>query len=332
MTEQPATNRKIVLRRRPGQLVAAEDTAIVSAQIPPLADGQALIRTELLAMDPVTRVIINEDIGLVPPIALGEPLRSFGGGIVVSSRAPDLPIGARVTDFFEWAEWQIISKGPRTNILPAAASLESGLNIYGHTAMAAYFGMLEIGKPLAGETVVISGAAGAVGSVAGQIARIAGARVIGITGGKQKCRWLMESLGFDGAVDYKDSTWPDELKQLTPTGIDLFFDNVGGAILDSVLVEINPKGRVVACGASSQYASTKPLAAPSNPNNIAILRFNAMDFTPRFAEATERMFAWEHAGVLKFPYSVIEGLERAPDALNMLFDGRSRGRVLVKIS
>lgn len=331
MPEQSIRNRRVILRQRPGRLIAAGDTEIAAAPIPDLAEGEALVRTALIAMDPVTRVIINEDIGLVRPIALGEPLRSFGVGVVVDSRDAALPVGAKVTGFFEWAEWQVATEGPRTQVLPDGASLEAGLNVYGHTAMAAYFGMLDVGKPKAGETVVVSGAAGAVGSVASQIAHIQGARVIGIAGGETKRRWLVDELGLDAAVDYKTAGWAEQVAALAPDSVDLLFDNVGGVILQAILPLVSAGGRVVSCGASAQYASAAPLAAPINPAGASILRYNAMDYGPRFGEAVEQMLAWEREGRLKFPHMAVEGLEQAPDALNMLFDGRSLGRVMVRI-
>jgi len=331
MEDMAPSNRKIILRKRPGRLIGKDDIAIEVFAIPELADGQVLIRTDLLAMDPVTRVLINEDIGLVPPIELGQPLRSFGGGTVVESRSDSLPVGALVTDFFEWAEWQVITSGSRTQVLPAGESLVSGLNVYGHTAMAAYFGVLKVAGVLAGETVVVTGAGGAVGSVAGQIARIKGARVIGVAGGSEKCGWLTGTLGFDNAVDYRAPGWDDQLAELTPDGIDLLFDNVGGNLLGALLPRVATTGRALCCGASGQYASAMPLAPPENPGNVSLLRFNAMDYRDQFTEAAALMNGWEREGRLQFETMILEGLENAPDGLNRLFDGRSRGRVLVRV-
>lgn len=331
MEEPTTTTRKIILRRRPGRLLCDRDTHIETVALPQLADGEALVRTELIAMDPVTRVIINEDIGLVPPIPLGAALRSFGAGVVVRSRNRLLPVGARVTGFFEWSDWQITTDEPRTQVLADDTSLTAGLNVYGHTAMAAYFGMLTVGDATAGEIVLVSGASGAVGSVAGQLARIHGARVIGLTGGESKRRWLVDELRFDTAIDYTVPGWAERLAADHPGGIDLFFDNVGGEMLRTALPLIAMPGRIVSCGASAQYTSTTPLAAPENPTQVPILRFNAMDYLPRFGEAAEQMLGWQRDGLLQFPQMTVDGLEHAPDALNMLFDGRSRGRVLVKL-
>jgi NADPH-dependent curcumin reductase CurA len=321
--------RKVVLRRRPGRLVGQGDTELVTVATPEPAHGEALVRTHLIAMDAVTRVIINDDIGIVPPIEIGAPLRSFGAGIVTSSRAPEFPVGAKITGFFEWADWQLVTPDPRTQVLPEQASLAAGLNVHGHTAMAAYFGLLDVGRPQPGNTVVVSGAGGAVGSVAGQLARIRGARVIGIAGGEAKRRWLVDELKFDSAVDYTSPSWTQQLKEEAPGGIDLFFDNVGGEILEAVLPLVASEGRVVSCGASAQYTSAQPISPPTHEADVPIRRFNAMDYVSRFDEAAARMLKWQHESGLVFPQTNIDGLGHAPDALNMLFDGRGRGRVVV---
>lgn len=333
MTDLPTHNRKVLLRRRPGAVIKPADTEVVDAAVPGPAASEALVRMELIAMDPVTRVIINEDIGLVPPIALGEPLRSFGGGVVVQSRSDAFPVGAKVTGFLEWAEWQVVTEGPRVHVLPEGVDVEAGLNIYGHTAMAAYFGLLDVGKLKSDDLVIVSGAGGAVGSVAGQIARIVGARTVGIVRGETKRRWVAEVLGYDDGVDYSAADFADRLRSIVGANARdiLFFDNVGGELLEAVLPLIGTRGRVVSCGASAQYTSTKPLAAPSNPANVPLLRYNAMDYADRFGAAAAQMLEWQRAGSLSFPQKIVEGLEQAPDALNMLFDGRSRGRTLVRI-
>lgn len=325
------TVRRIVLRRRPGPTVLPGDTELVAAPMPEPADGQALIRTELIAMDPVTRVIIDHDIGLVPPIALGDPVRSFAGGVVVRSRNDRLPVGRHVTGFLEWADWQLVAPGPRTVLLDEDVPLVAGLNLHGHTAMAAYFGMTEIGRPAPGEVVVVSGAAGAVGSIASQIAAIGGARVVGIAGGAGKRAWLQERLGLAGAIDHRVPGWEGRLAAECPDGIDVLFDNVGGAMLAATLPLMAPGGRVVACGAISQYATGSAFREVDNPTGVPMLRFNAMTYQPRFDEAAARMHRWERDGRLHVETMFVDGLEQAPNALNMLFDGRSRGRVLIRL-
>jgi NADPH-dependent curcumin reductase CurA len=336
MTVGATENRRVVLRRRPAGILAAGDTELVTDAVPEIADGQALVRTVLLAMDPVTRIILAHDIGLVPPVKLGEPLRGFGSGIVVASRNGDFPQGAKVAGFFEWSDFQVVVKGARMQVLPEDIPLDAALNVYGHTAMAAYFGLLDIGKPEAGQTVLVSGAAGAVGSVAGQIAAIKGCRAIGIAGGPDKCRWLVEELGFHGAIDHRDERVGERLKALCPTGVDLFFDNVGGTLLNTVLPHLAARGRVVICGASSQYTGTAPpdilrTGRERVAGKVPMTSFNAMDYAARFPVAAREMRSWEAEGRLKLHQMMLLGLEQAPKGLNMLFTGESRGRVLVSV-
>jgi NADPH-dependent curcumin reductase CurA len=202
--------------------------------------------------------------------------------------------------------------------------------------MAAYFGLLDIGRPQAGQTVLVSGAAGAVGSVAGQVAVIKGCRVIGIAGGPGKCRWIVDELGFDAAIDHRNERVGERLKALCPTGVDLFFDNVGGTLLNTVLPHLAAQGRVVICGASSQYTGTaSPDILRAAPERVAgevpMTSFNAMDYAARFPEAAREMRSWETEGRLKLHQMMLVGLEQAPRGLNMLFTGESRGRVLVSV-
>jgi len=330
-------NRRVILRRRPVGILAPEDTEVVTEAVPEIADGQALVQTVLLAMDPVTRIILAHDIGVVPPVKLGEPLRGFGSGIVVASRSGEFPHGAKVAGFFEWCDFQLVMKGSSVQVLPEGISLDAALNVYGHTAMAAYFGLLDVGRPEAGQTVLVSGAAGAVGSVAGQIAAIKGCRVIGIAGGPSKCRWIVEELGFHATIDHRNERVDERLKTLCPTGVDLFFDNVGGTLLNTVLQHLAARGRVVICGASSQYTGTAPPdilkgAGERVAGQAPMTSFNAMDYAARFPEAAREMRSWEAEGRLKLHQMMLSGLEQAPKGLNMLFTGASMGRVLVSVA
>jgi NADPH-dependent curcumin reductase CurA len=332
------TNRKWVLCRRPVGLLADADTELISQATPTLGEGEALVRTMLLSMDPVTRVILSRDIGLVPPVALGMPIRGFGAGLVTQSRNTAFAAGARVVGFFDWSDFQVLSNSAQAQVLADDVALDAALNVFGHTAMAAYFGMFEVGKVQPGDTVVVSGAAGAVGTLAGQIARITGARTIGIAGGPEKCRWLIDELGFDAAIDYKHENIGERLAVLCPDGVNLFFDNVGGAVLDTVARYLSSDARVVLCGASSQYLSDALpiMAQPSHAaelgaRNVSLHAFNAMDYRIRFTQASAALLEWAGAGRLKLPQTIHEGLEHAPQALNMLFDGRSRGRLLIQL-
>jgi len=330
-------NRRILLRQRPIDLLSSDDYEITIQPPAPVDEGDALIETALLAMDPVTRVMLGADIKVMPPIPLGEAIRGFGVGQVVESRHAGFPVGARVMGFFEWADYQCVRTVPRIALLPDDVSFIQALNLYGHTAHAAYFGMIEVGKVAKGDVVVVTGAAGAVGSIAAQIARIKGARVIGTAGTSEKRAWLTDVIGLDAALDYRAGNIDDELTRLTPDGVDLIFDNVGGALLDRLIGHLAPGGRVVLCGAIAQYLDSDPLA--STVDVAAIIerggtasRFNAMDYATQFGDAFAQMMGWEQQGQLKVAVKLIADLEQAPAALNSLFRDRSQGRLLVDLS
>jgi NADPH-dependent curcumin reductase CurA len=333
------TNHRILIRQRPNGALADEDLEHVTEPLPTLADGEALVRTCLLAMDPVTRVMLSADIGVMPPIPLGAAVRGFGAGEVIASRRHDLPQGAKVSGLFEWSDYQHIGSrvalGKHFTRLAEDVAFEDALNLYGHTAHAAFFGMINVGAVTAGESVVITGAAGAVGSVAGQIAKVKGAKVIGIAGGAEKCRWLIDELGFDATVDYKSEDVGRAVRRLCQEGIDVLFDNIGGPMRGTLIAQLAHRGRVVLCGSTSQYLGADPLSAPFDVETVrsrsgTAARFNAMDYASRFEEATDKMLAWRRSGDLQFPCQVLDGLNNAPHALNSLFEGKNRGRLLVR--
>lgn len=332
----PHANRTIVLRRTPRGLVAPGDLEIVEQPCPEPREGQALVATEFLAMDPINRIMLEHDIKIIAPILPGEPVRGFGSGIVVASRNANAPVGAHVTGFFNWADYQIYEDGGPLKIIPQDVPLDAALNVYGHTAMAAYFGVTEVGKVKAGDVTLVTGAAGAVGSVAGQIAKIKGAHVIGIAGGPKKLKWLLDDLGFDEAVDYKSDTFKESLAQACRGGIDVLFDNVSGDLLDMLAGYLNPGARVVACGMSSQIGSGSwlPLTAHAGvaARGATITPFNAMTYAPQIPDAAVTMLAWQAQGVLKTPQMILSGFESALMALNHLFNGESRGRLLVRVA
>lgn len=328
-------NRHIVLRRRPHGPLGPDDTAVVVEDIPVVGEGEALFRLDVLAMDPAMRIIASVDIGVAPIIALGTPLRGFGIGTIVQSRSSQFTVGARVTGVMDWADYQKAGHQKHLQLVPDAISDEDMLNIHGHTAMAAYFGMLDVGYVSRADDVLVSGAAGAVGSIAGQIAKIIGARVVGIAGGPTKCRRLTEEFGFDAAIDYKAGGFGQAVKRLFPNGIDLFFDNVSGDLQDEVAPYLNNGSRIVACGFSALAESDDPLARFINPRDdlsgARILPYDAMAYVDQFDEAAARMRGWRDEGKLKVPVMWLEGLTEAPDAMNRLFDGRSNGRVMIKL-
>jgi NADPH-dependent curcumin reductase CurA len=331
-----AGNRKIILRRRPSGLLAPDDLKWVTETVPAANDGEAIVKTAMLAMDPVSRLMLGADIGIMPPIPLGAAIRGFGAGHVVASRCPELPVGSRVTGFFEWADYQRLRPGTHTHLLPDPVGYIQALNLHGHTAHAAYFGMIEVGAVAAGETVMVTGAAGAVGSIAAQIARIQGARVVGLAGTAEKCAWLRSDLRLDAAINYRDDDVDAALRTVAPQGINLVFDNVGGPLLNTLIGHLVPGARVVLCGATSQYLNENPFALAYDPRllearNATAKRFNAMDYARHFASAFAQMAQWEKEGRLHVAREVVTGLEQAPAALNRLFEGTSRGRLLVEL-
>lgn len=330
------TNRRIILRRRPEGAIATVDYAVTAEPVAPTIDGDALIATRLLAMDPVTRVMLGADIGVMPPIALGAAIRGFGVGEVIETSSGDYPVGAQVCGFFEWADYQSIRTTPRAALVPDGVSPVEALNLYGHTAHAAYFGMLEVGKVSAGEVVVVTGAAGSVGSIAAQIARIMRARVFGTAGSAEKRNWLVDKLRLSGAIDYREPLLGAQLSKLLPGGIDCIFDNTGGPLLDVLIGHLRHGGRVVQCGAVAHYQGPSPLSSTHDQAMLAargavLLRFNAMNYGPRLMQASAEMAGWKRAGLLHVETRIITGLEAAPSALNSLFAGKNRGRLLVEI-
>ncbi|WP_102144288.1 NADP-dependent oxidoreductase [Mycobacterium hubeiense] len=335
MTE--LTNRQIVLRRRPTGLVEPADTELISAPAPEPADGEALVRTTYVGLDAAVRTWLNDQPGYLPPVQLGEVIRAAGIGEVVASRCPAYAVGDVVTTLTGFQEYVLVRDDMFTTPVPGPAVDQLAvMSVYGPTGATAYFGMTGIGRPQPGETVVVSAAAGATGSIAGQIAKIAGARVVGIAGGPQKCRVVMEDFGFDACIDYREGDVAAALKQHCPRGVNVYFDNVGGPILDAVLGRLAPKARVVLCGVISSYL-TGEHPGPANYVNLlsktALMQgFNALDEWGRFDEAFAALRQWEQDGLLVHRETVMEGIESCVDALNGLFTGANIGKMLVKIS
>jgi NADPH-dependent curcumin reductase CurA len=273
----------------------------------------------------------------VAPLAIGDVMRAGGIGVVEASNHPEFPVGTTVTGTIGMQTY-CVSDGvnPPLRALPSGVDPVAALGVLGGTGMTAYFGLLDLGRPRAGDTVVVSGAAGATGSIAGQIARIHGCRVIGIAGGHEKCAWLTDELHFDGAIDYKHETVGARLDALCPKGIDIYFDNVGGEILDLCLARIATGARVVICGGISRYNATGPLAGPKNYFNLVFRRarmegFIVLDYARRFPEAAREMQAWIAAGRLVHKATVVKGFERLPKALIDLFEGRNVGKMMVEV-
>lgn len=332
----PSTNRQILLRRRPIGLLGPQDTELVTTATPAPADGEALLRTTYIGLDAAARTWLNDQPGYLPPVALGEVVRAAGIGEVVETRCDAYQVGDIVTTLTGFQEYSIIRDDVFSTLIPGETDQVAIMSVYGSSGATAYFGMTDIGRPQPGETVVVSAAAGATGSVAGQIAKIAGARVIGIAGGPQKCRAVVEDFGFDACIDYKNEDLAAALKQHCPRGVNVYFDNVGGPILNAVLGRIAPKARVVLCGVISSYL-TGEHPGPANYVNLlaktaSMQGFNALDEWNRFDEAFGDLRRWEHEGSLRHRETIFDGLESCVDALNGLFTGANIGKMLVKVS
>ena len=332
-------NRRITLAARPSGLPKPSDWKADSVDTRAPDAGEVLVKVLYLSVDPARRRWISEaPPAYIPPIALGEPMRAGGIGVVVESNDPAFAPGEHVFGWLDVQEYATLAAATLEKVDATSAPLTTRLNVLGAPGMTAYFGLLEVGRPKAGETVVVSGAAGAVGMTAGQIAKIYGCRVVGIAGGSEKCRFIREDLGFDAAIDYKAGTLDQDLRSHCPEGIDVYFDNVGGATLDACLARLALHARVVICGAISQYNATTAASGPKN--YLALLSRRAsmqgmlvFDYRDRFAEAAPFLAAWIAEGKLKSVEHIVEGGVAAfPEALLLLFNGGNVGKLLLRIA
>jgi NADPH-dependent curcumin reductase CurA len=332
------TNRQWMLAHRPRGLVSAEDFRWVEGPAPEPGEGEVLVRNVYLSCDPTQRGWMAADTYL-PKVKIGEVMRSFAAGKVLESRDPSFQPGELVTGLFGWQDYAVARAGTLSapTKVPPGVTVETAMSALGLTGITAYFGLLEIGRPQPGETVVVSGGAGATGSTVAQIARIKGCRTIGIAGGAEKCRYLTAELGLDGAIDYKSEDVEKRLGELCPKGIDVYFDNVGGDTLDAALATLAMRGRVVLCGAISRYSDRGVAPGPKNYMSLLVKRgrmegFIVLDYFPRAAEAVAALAGWMREGKLKDRVDVQEGLENAPAALARLFKGENRGKQLLRIA
>jgi NADPH-dependent curcumin reductase CurA len=330
------TNRQIVLRRRPTGLLQPGDTDLVTSRAPEPAEGEALLRTTYVGIDAAARTWLNDQPSYLPPVQLGEVIRAAGIGEVVASRCNAYAVGDVVTTLSGFQEYVIIRDDVFSTRIPGVSDQQKVMSLYGSTSVTAYFGMTDIGRPQPGEMVVVSAAAGATGSMAGQIAKIAGARVVGIAGSLEKCRVVVEDFGFDACIDYRAGDLAAALKQHCPRGIAVYFDNVGGSILDAALGRLAHKARVVLCGVISSYL-TGEHPGPENYVNLlaksALMQgFNALEQWNRFDEAFAALRQWNQEGLLVHRETLFEGIESCVDALNGLFTGANIGKMLVKVA
>ncbi len=331
-------NRAWKLVARPEGRFKPGDFEWVEEPVPDLADGQVLVRQIYLSLDPASRGWASSAAGYLPPLALGSVMRGSGIGIVEDSRSPRLKPGDYVRGFLGWQTHAVVEGRTEARFDPdPALPLDAYLAVLSHIGATAYFGLLEVGKPKAGETLVVSGAAGAVGSLVGQIGKITGCRVVGITGSEEKCQWLTGTLGFDAAINYKAEAVLPRLRRLCPGGIDVHFENVGGPILDAALACIALRARVVLCGFISQYNDFIPPPGPRFLGNLFMRRarmegFIVIDYEDRYPEAMEPLMRWLKEGRLRYRSDIVDGLEQAPAAVNRLFDGANIGKLIVRVS
>lgn len=330
-----SVNRQVLLRRRPTGLVAPDDTEIVESPMPEPAEGEALLRNTYVGIDAAVRTWLDDQPGYLPPVGLGEVIRAAGIGEVVASRCEAYAVGDLVTTLSGFQEYCLIRDDLFSTPMPGLTDQLAIMSVYGPTGATAYFGMTDIGKPREGETVVVSAAAGATGSIAGQIAKVHGARVVGIAGGPQKCEAVVESFGFDACIDYRDGDLAAALKAHCPRGVDVYFDNVGGPILDAVLGRLARNARVVLCGVISSYLSGDH-PGPANYVNLlaktaTMQGFNALDQWGRFDEAFASLHGWEQAGLLRHRQTIYRGIDSCVEALNGMFTGANIGKMLVEV-
>lgn len=329
-------NRQFLLARRPTGPATREDFTFQTVPVAEPASRQIVVKNEYLSLDPAMRGWMNEGKSYIAPVALGEVMRALGVGKVIESQSPAFEVGDHVQGVLGVQDYFVGEPKGLHKVDPKLLPLPVYLAALGMTGMSAYFALLEVGQPKAGDTVVISGAAGAVGSIAGQIAKIKGCRVIGIAGGKEKRRMLIEDFGFDGAIDYKNEDILQALKRECPKGVNVFFDNVGGDILDAVLTRLAPRARVVICGAISQYNSKEAIKGPANYLSLLVNRarmegFVVMDHAANFASAGTELAGWLAQGTLKSKEHIVDGLETFPETLQMLFKGENHGKLVLKV-
>ena len=329
------SNRQWILKRRPVGEIKAGDLELVEMPIPDPGPGEVLVRTLYLSLDPTNRIWMSDMEQYMPPVQLGEVMRGGTIGIVERSNNADLKPGDVVSGFAGWQEYSIAAGGqklPQSGPLPVTANM----SVLGATGATAYFGLLDLGKPKPGETVVVSAAAGAVGSIVGQIARLKGCRAVGIAGSDEKCRHVVKDLGFDACINYRKENIREALKRACPNGIDVDFENAGGEILDAVMEQINMKARIVLCGMISMYNSKEPPRGPALTNLLMkrarIEGFIILDYFARFGEFHADMSKWLADGKIRYDVHVVKGIENALSALNLLFTGGNTGKLLVQVS
>ncbi len=331
-----AVNHQFKLAARPVGLPKPSDWEHAEAPVPEIGDGEVLVKVRYLSLDPAMRGWMNDARSYIPPVGIGEVMRALGAGEVIASKHPDVAVGDHVTGLLGVQEYAVANGAAVMKVDTAVAPLSVYLGTLGMTGMTAYFGLLDIGRPQEGETVVVSGAAGAVGGIVGQIAKLKGARAVGIAGGAEKCAYVIQELGFDACIDYKAQGLDAGLGEHCPKSIDVYFDNVGGEILDAALARLARHARVIICGAISQYNATEAVRGPSNylsllVNHASMTGFVVSDYGARLGEAAQEMGAWYAAGKLVSREDVAAGFESFPETLLRLFRGQNTGKLVLKV-
>ncbi len=331
------TNRQFLIAARPSGMVKESDFEYREVPVPDIGDNQFLVATTRISLDPSMRGQMENRADYAAPLEIGDVMRAGGTGEVIESNNPDFPVGTLVQGTFGMQTHCVCDeRNPPVKAFDPTITPEQAIGVLGGTGMTAYFGLLELGEPKAGDVVVVSGAAGATGSVAGQIAKIKGCTVVGIAGSDDKCSWLVDELGFDAAINYKTQDVAAEIDRQCPDGINIYFDNVGGEILDICLARIAMNARIVICGGISRYNATGPIPGPKNYFNLVYRRarmegFIVIDYAHRFGEAAKEMQGWIDEGLLKQSVTLIEGFEQLPSALIQLFEGVNTGKLMVKV-
>lgn len=342
MTTTALVNHQIRLAQRPTGMPGPECWSHTTEPVAQPADGGVLIQTLALSLDPAMRGWMNDGKSYIPPVGIGEVMRAGGIGRVVASGNDKFAVGDLVSAAPGVQEYCLIpadqlKRSGMFKIDLRAGSMTQWLNVLGMPGMTGYFGLMDVGMPKPGETVVVSGAAGAVGQTVGQLARIKGCRVVGIAGGRAKCDWVVNELGFDACIDYKAGNVKAALKEHCPKGIDIYFDNVGGEILDDVLARIGRGARIIICGAISQYNNTTPVQGPKNYLSLLVNRARmegivVFDYADRFPLAVAELAGYLKDGRMKSKEDIVEGLASFPEALLKLFSGANFGKLVLKVA
>jgi len=334
-------NRQWLLKQRPHGMLGPEHFELHEAPLPEadFGAGEILVKVLYVAFEPAMRGWVEDEPSYLPPVALGEVMRASTVGQVIASEKDELPVGTLVQGMGGWQEYYVAAPGDLVPAMPLHEGVtpSMALSVFGATSMTAYFGLLDVGQPREGDTVLVSGAAGATGSVVAQIAKLKGCRVIGIAGGEEKCRWLLDSCGLDEVIDYKNEDIDQRLAQLCPLGINVFFDNVGGDTLRSAIEQMADHGRIALCGGISGYNDETPEPGPDNlmilvKRRVKMQGFIVLDYLDRFADAAAELGQWVMEGKLVWREDVQEGFDNIPTTLQRLFTGANQGKQLLKLA